>query len=120
MVINADSPIDPTPTAATALREKREPDNSSSSALANGSAGISHVKLITLSPHLAQRVYIQGPEAVIDLQHQSQSYGYFSRRYRQNEQKHNLAIGLMPSGSGDHECQTRGIEHHFQRHQDED
>jgi hypothetical protein len=118
-VINAESPIEPTPTAAAARREKREPNSTSTSALAKGNAGMSHNKLITLSPHLAQRIYIQRLEAAIDLQYQCQSHGYFSRCHGQDEQKHDLTVSLMPSRPGDHKCQARRVEHHLKRHQDE-
>src|SRR5260370_10181850 len=118
-VTNADRPIEPTPAAATALRDKREPNSMSTSALAKGNAGISHNKLSMLPPHPADRVHVQGLEAPIDLQHQCQAHGYFSRRHGQNEQKHNLAIGLMPSRPGHHEGQTSGVEHHLKQHQAE-
>src|SRR5258708_7610696 len=76
-VTRAESPMDPAPTAATALRGKLEPNRMSKVALAKGSAGMSHKQLITSSPHFTDRVHIKGLEPVIDLQDQRQSYGYF-------------------------------------------
>jgi hypothetical protein len=57
---------------------------------------------------------------VIDLQDERQSDGYFSRGHGQDKQKHNLTVGLMPTSPGHHKCQPRGVEHHLERHQDED
>jgi hypothetical protein len=80
---------------------------------------MSHNKRITSAPHLAQFVHVQRLEAVIDFEHQSQTHGNFRSRHRQNEQKHDLPVGLMPSSPGDHKSETRRIEHHLQRHKDE-
>ena len=55
----------------------------------------------------------------INLKNQRQSYGDLSRRHGENEQEHNLPVGLMPARSGDYERQACRIEHHLQRHQDE-
>src|SRR5271156_2025480 len=117
IVTSAESPTDPTPTAAVALRERREPNSISTVALAKGNAGMSHSKLITLSPHLAQFIYIQGLAAAINLQHQGKPDRNFRRRHCQNEQKHDLTVRLMPSRPGDHECQTCRVEHDLKRHQ---
>src|SRR5208283_431696 len=116
-VTRAASPMDPTPMAATVFRGKREPKSISKVALANGSAGMSHNQLITSSSHFTDGVHIKGPEAVIDLQDQRQTDGYFGGCHGQNEHEHHLAVRLMPSRPGDHECQPRGIEHDLQGHQ---
>jgi hypothetical protein len=50
MVTRAERPMKPTPTAAVALREKRELNSKSTDALVKGNAGISHNKLITFIP----------------------------------------------------------------------
>src|SRR5271165_6501245 len=110
------SPMDPTPMAATVFRGKREPKSISKVALANGSAGMSHNQLITSSSHFTDGVHIQGLEPVIDLQDQCESDGDFGGRHRQNEHKHHLSVGLMPSRPGDHKCQPRRIEHDLERH----
>ena len=57
---------------------------------------------------------------MIDSQHQREPHGYFRSRHGQDEEKHDLAIGLVPAGSGDHECQPYRVEHDFQRHEDKD
>ena len=80
---------------------------------------MSQSKPITLSPHLAELVDVQGIEMAINLKNQRQSYGDLSRRHGENEQEHNLPVGLMPARSGDYERQTRSVQHHLQRHQDE-
>jgi len=116
-VTRAESPMDPAPTAATALRGKLEPNRMSKVALAKGSAGMSHKQLITSSSHFTDRVHIKGLEPVIDLQDQRQSYGYFCGCHRQNEHKHYLTVRLMPSRPGNHECQPRRVEHDLQGHQ---
>jgi hypothetical protein len=77
-VTRAESPMDPTPTAATARRGKLEPNRMSNVALTKGSAGISHNQLITSSSHFGDYVHIKGFEAVIDLQYQRQSHRYFA------------------------------------------
>src|SRR5882672_12021813 len=107
--------MDPTPTAATALRGKLEPNRMSKVALTKGSAGMSHNQLITSSSHFGDYVHIKGFEPVIDLENQRQSYRYFCSCHRQNEHKYYLSVGLMPSRSGDHECQTSGVEHDLER-----
>src|SRR5262249_2490084 len=119
-VTKAESPMDPTPTAATVLRGQVEPNRMSKVALKKGSAGMSHSQLITSSSHFTDCVYIQRFEPAIDLKHQRQSDRYFRRRHSQNEDKHHLAIGLMPSRSGSHECKPCGIEHDIERHQYKD
>jgi hypothetical protein len=70
---------------------------------------MSHNKPITLSPHLAELIHIQGVEVAIDLKHQRQSHGHLRRCHGQNEQEHNLAVGLMPSRSGDYERQPAAL-----------
>ena len=55
----------------------------------------------------------------INLKHQCQSHCHLSRRYRQNEQEHNLSVSLMPPRSGDYERQPGRVEHDLERHQDE-
>jgi hypothetical protein len=112
--------MDPTPTVATPLRGNRDPKSMSRAALAKGNPGISHNQLIKLPSHSAERIDIQRLEPVVDSQHQCKSYGYFGGRHGQNEQEHDLAVSLMPSSTGDHECQPCRIEHDFQRHQDKD
>ena len=119
IVIAAENPIEPAPTAAATLFDKRGPIRARISALAKGNVGMSHNRRITSAPHFAQFVDVQRLEAVIDFEHKSQTYGDFGSRHRQDEQKHDLPVGLMPSSPGDHECQTRRIEHHLQRHEDE-
>jgi hypothetical protein len=114
IVMTAENPIEPAPTAAATLFDNREPISTRISALAKGNAGMSHNKRITSAPHLAQLVHVQRLEAVIDFEHQSQTHGNFRSGHRQDEQKHDLPVGLMPSSPGDHECQTRRIEHHLQ------
>ena len=109
--------MDPTPTAATALRGKLEPNRMSKVALTKGSVGMSHNQLITSSSHFTDCVHIKGFEPVIDLQDQRQSYGYFCSCHGQNEHKHYLTVRLMPSRPGNHKCQPRRIEHDLQRHQ---
>jgi hypothetical protein len=98
-------------------RENREPNSTSTSAVAKGNTRINHNHLIASSFHLAQHVDIQGLEAAIDLQHQCEPHGYFGGCHGQNEQKHNLAVGLKPSSSGDYESQPCGVEHDLKRHQ---
>src|SRR5262249_61911472 len=95
IVIPAESPIDPAPTAAATLFDKREPISTRISALAKGNAGMSHNKRITSAPHLAQFVYVQRLEAVIDFEYECQTYGNLRRRHREDEQKHDLPVGLM-------------------------
>jgi hypothetical protein len=116
-VTNAESPMDPTPNAARALRGKREPNRMSKVALTKGSAGMSHKPSITLSSHFADCVHIERFEPVIDLQEERQSDSHFRGCHRQNEDKHYLAVRLMPSRPGNHECQPSRIEHNLKRHQ---
>jgi len=57
---------------------------------------------------------------MINLQHQGQPNGYFGGSHRQNEQKHDLPVRLMPAGARCDKCQPRCVQHDLQRHQDED
>lgn len=82
IVITAENPIEPAPTAAASLFDKREPIRTRISALAKGNAGMSHNKRITSAPHLVQFVHVQRLEAVIDFEHQSQTHGNFRSRHR--------------------------------------
>src|SRR5215813_3728929 len=75
-VTRAESPMDPTPTAATAFRDHVEPNRMSNVALRKGSAGMSHNQLSTSSPHFTDCVHIQRFEPVVDLEHQRQSDSY--------------------------------------------
>src|SRR6186713_2216863 len=74
MVITDESPIDPTPTAATTLLEKCVPSTASTSALISGSMTISQSHAMPLPPHLAHRIHVQGFELMVQLQHQGQSH----------------------------------------------
>jgi hypothetical protein len=56
----------------------------------------------------------------INLKNQRQPHCHFSRRYRQNEQEHNLPVGLMPPRSSDYERQPCRVEHYLERHEDEE
>jgi hypothetical protein len=106
--------------AVAALRERPPPNSKSSKALAKGIAGTNQSKPITLSPHLAELIDVQGIEVAINLNHKRKSHGHFSRSHGQNEQEHNLPVGLMPPRSGDYERQSCRVEHHLQRHQDKE
>src|SRR5579884_313389 len=107
----AAAPIDPTPAAAAALREKRGPSVASSRALAKGTARTSQSNSSTLSPHLARGIGVQGFESMIKLQDQGQPHGDLRRRHGQNEKKDYLAVGLMPARAGDYKSQTGGVQH---------
>src|SRR5215471_21856098 len=90
IVITAENPIEPAPTAAATLFDRREPISARISALAKGNAGMSHNKRITSAPHLAQFVDVQRLEAVIDFEHHGQTHGNLRCCHREDEQKHHL------------------------------
>ena len=52
-------------------------------------------------------------------QDERQSDGYLGRGHRQNEEKHDLPIGLAPAGARRNEGQAAGIEHDLDAHQRE-
>jgi hypothetical protein len=118
-VHSADNPMEPTPIAAAAIRfpktcrakrrqhriaEQRETGRSNR----EGS-----------SAHLTCRINIQRVEATIQLQHDRQADAGFGGRQAQNQNEHDLAVGLPPAAAGHHECQCGGIHHDFQAHQHE-
>jgi hypothetical protein len=59
IVTTAESPIEPTPSAAIIRREKRDPRRINSVALRKGIAGMIHKRRITSTPHIAQVVRIE-------------------------------------------------------------
>jgi hypothetical protein len=54
---------------------------------------------------------------MIELEDQSQSDRNFRRGHGENKQKHNLAIRLLPPGSGDHKREACCVQHHLERHE---
>src|SRR5262249_24451750 len=119
MVTSADSPIEPTPSVAAALRDRREPNSASTAALTEGNTGISRRKRAASPSHCAQRPARGGGKAHNTRPPKPKPNGASAPRHGQNEQKHDLTVGLMPAGSCDDECQTRRVEHHLKGHQDE-
>jgi hypothetical protein len=56
----------------------------------------------------------------VEQEHERQAHGNFSRRHRENEQKHHLTVRLSPSGSGCDERQAACVEHDLNTHERED
>lgn len=111
--------IDPTPTAATALRDVRGPTMTSQMKLANGMVGTRKRRSSTLSFHLAGPVSIKRFVLVIKLQHEREPNRDFGSCHGQNKDEHHLAVGFRPARARSDKCQTSGIEHDLDRHQDE-
>ena len=72
-----------------------------------------------LSSHITRSVGIQGFEAVVELEHERQTYGHLGSCHGQDKDKHYLAVNLSPSRAGDHKGQTHGVQHHFNGHEHE-
>jgi len=56
---------------------------------------------------------------MVQLQDQGQSDRDLRCGHGQDKQKHNLSISLLPACPGDDERQTRRVEHHLKRHENE-
>src|SRR5262245_22753874 len=117
MAIRDETPIDPTPNAATTLREKCAPSTASTSALVSGSSTINQSTVMPLRPHFAQRIRVQGFKLMVQLQHQGQTHRNFGGCHSENKEKDNLSIGLLPSRPSNHERQTCCVQHNLERHQ---
>lgn len=56
---------------------------------------------------------------MVELKHERQSYRDFGGGHRQDEDEHHLPIRLRPTRAGHHKCQSGGIQHDFNGHQNE-
>src|SRR5665213_1600870 len=118
--IAADMAMEPAPTIATPVRRSRAPDTMSTRKPANGTAGTSHSRSSTSASQHRGGVGVQGAETVVELDDECETDGDLGGGHRQDEQKHDLPIHLAPPGAGHHKRQPRRVQHHFDRHQDED
>src|SRR5919106_2297815 len=117
---SVDRAIEPTPTLATPLCDRREPSSANTRNPANGKTGINHNSPSTSPSHLTGSVSVQRLKPVLQLEHQRQPHRDLRRRHGQDEDEHHLTVGLSPTRPGDDEGQPRSIQHDFDREQDED
>ena len=69
--------------------------------------------------HIAYGVGIQRRVMTIEPQDQGQAHGNLRRRHGQDEEKHDLAVGLAPPRPCRHEGHACAVQHDFDRHQNE-
>ncbi len=111
--------IDPTPMAPMAFLDVYDPIVASQTKLANGMTGTRKRSPSTLTPHLAGFVGIEGPILVVKLQDQCQADRGFRSRHSEDEDEHDLTVGLRPASPGCDKRQSGGIEHDLDGHQNE-
>src|SRR5581483_8267265 len=99
---SADNPIEPTPTIAAAFSGMRPRANASDTKPASGKAKTNGSRSIMAgSPvHLRRVVHVEILEAAEDLQQQREPDARFSRGEREDEDEHDLAVGLLPARAG--------------------
>jgi hypothetical protein len=116
----ADRPTEPTPTIAAPTRESLGPIKSNMAKPTKGGAGINHRNSNISPSHRIGSIRIQRVKPVVQLEHEGEPDCYLSRCHRKDKNEHYLSVGLLPGGPGDHEGQSRGIQHYFNRHQHKD
>src|SRR6185437_16146087 len=83
----------------------------------SGKAGISGSRLSMSASHLVSGIGIEGAEPLIKAQDERQAYRDFRCCQRQNEDEHDLTVGLSPARAGGDESQPGGIQHDLDGHQ---
>ena len=95
-MIKADKPTDPTPTIADIFFDILPPKIARIAKLTNGMTGTSQISCSTSASHPVRDIGIKSLEPVIKLQNERQTHGHFRSRHNQNEDKHDLTVGLVP------------------------
>jgi hypothetical protein len=113
METNAESAMEPTPVTAIAVRGMRDPKIARIRKLTIGNRGMSQRRLSISFLHLAHCISVERSLLMIELKNERQPHRNLRGCHRQNEEKHDLAIGLCPSGTRDDKCETSSIQHHL-------
>src|SRR5579862_2760377 len=120
MLTIAARPMEPAPRNATMRRLNLEPNSASTAALANGSATTSQRKCSMSASQLAGGVNVQLRLLSVEEQDERQSDGDFSRSHGEDEEEHDLPVGLSPARAGCDEREAAGVEHDLKAHERED
>src|SRR3989304_893703 len=75
---------------------------------------------VTSTAQIARLIDVQRLELMLQPEEQSNPNANFSRRRRQDENEHHLAIRLPPARAGHDEGQSGGVQHHFHEEQYEE
>src|ERR1051326_738731 len=104
-VTSADRPMEPTPTRAAGPSASLPRANAriTKPRIGNTNTSGSRSRALMSAVHRVEHVGVEALVAVVHLQHQRQPHADLGRGERQDQDEHDLRIGLLPAAAGGEE-----------------